>query len=178
VKHLASPRFWHHYRSLPESVRRLADKNFELLKRILITPSLHFKKIGQLWSVRVGVHYLALALDLRQFYCLVLDRLPRGLRQACLTYAWWNTDCSSKREGNSRTYEEVKMGLPNRDELEGKFDQAKGKTKEVVGRAIDDRDLEAEGDADRAGGNVKEGFGKARRKVGEAVEDIGNAIGH
>jgi hypothetical protein len=25
---------------------------------------------------------------------------------------------------------------------------------------------------------VQEGFGKARRKVGEAVEDIGDAIGH
>jgi uncharacterized protein YjbJ (UPF0337 family) len=69
------------------------------------------------------------------------------------------------------------MGLPNRDEVEGKFDQAKGKTKEVVGRAIDDRELEDEGTADRAGGNVKEGFGKARRKVGEAIEDLGDKIG-
>jgi len=68
------------------------------------------------------------------------------------------------------------MGLPNRDELEGKFDQAKGKTKETVGRAIDDRDLENEGTADRAGGKVQEGFGKARRKVGEAIEDLGDAI--
>lgn len=68
------------------------------------------------------------------------------------------------------------MGLPNRDEIEGKFDQAKGKTKEVVGRALDDRDLEAEGNADRVGGDVQEGFGKARRKVGETVEDIGDAI--
>ena len=69
------------------------------------------------------------------------------------------------------------MGLPNRDELEGKFDQAKGKTKETIGRAIDDKDLEAEGRADNAGGDVKEGFGKARRKVGEAIEDVGDAIG-
>ncbi len=69
------------------------------------------------------------------------------------------------------------MGLPNRDEVEGKFDQAKGKTKEVVGRAIDDRKLEDEGTADRAGGNMKEGFGTARRKVGEAVEDLGDKIG-
>ena len=69
------------------------------------------------------------------------------------------------------------MGLPNRDEVEGKFDQAKGRTKEVVGRAIDDRELEDEGTADRAGGNVKEGFGKARRKVGEALEDLGDKIG-
>lgn len=68
------------------------------------------------------------------------------------------------------------MGLPNRDEVKGKFDQAKGKTKEVVGRAINDRELEDEGTADRAGGNIKEGFGTARRKVGEAIEDLGDKI--
>ena len=69
------------------------------------------------------------------------------------------------------------MGLPNRDEVEGKLDQAKGKTKETIGRAIDDDELEAEGRADDAGGEVQEGFGKARRKVGEAIEDVGDAIG-
>ena len=69
------------------------------------------------------------------------------------------------------------MGLPNKDEIEGKFDQAKGSVKETVGRAIDDRDLEAEGSGDRAGGKVQEGFGTARRKVGETIEDIGDAIG-
>jgi uncharacterized protein YjbJ (UPF0337 family) len=68
------------------------------------------------------------------------------------------------------------MGLPNNDELEGKWDQAKGKTKETIGRALNDDDLEAEGRADDAGGQVKEGFGKARRKVGEAIEDVGDAI--
>jgi uncharacterized protein YjbJ (UPF0337 family) len=68
------------------------------------------------------------------------------------------------------------MGLPNRDELEGKFDKAKGKTKETLGRAFDDKDLEAEGQADQTAGNVKEGFGKTRRKVGEAIEDIGDSI--
>jgi uncharacterized protein YjbJ (UPF0337 family) len=68
------------------------------------------------------------------------------------------------------------MGLPNRDEVKGKFDQAKGAAKETVGRAINDRDLEAEGSADRAGGKVQEGFGTARRKVGEKIEDIGESI--
>lgn len=68
------------------------------------------------------------------------------------------------------------MGLPNRDEVEGKWDQAKGRVKEGVGRAIDDDDLEAEGSVDRAGGEVQEGFGKAKRKVGEAIEDVGDAI--
>ncbi len=68
------------------------------------------------------------------------------------------------------------MGLPNKDEVKGKFDQAKGTAKESVGRAIDDRDLETEGQGDRAGGNIREGFGTARRKVGETIEDIGDAI--
>ena len=68
------------------------------------------------------------------------------------------------------------MGLPNKDEVKGKYDQAKGSAKETVGRALDDRDLETEGQADRAGGNIREGFGTARRKVGEAVEDIGDEI--
>jgi uncharacterized protein YjbJ (UPF0337 family) len=68
------------------------------------------------------------------------------------------------------------MGLPNRDEVEGKFDNAKGEVKETVGRAIDDRDLEAEGRADQVGGKVQEGFGKVKRKVGETIEDIGEKI--
>lgn len=68
------------------------------------------------------------------------------------------------------------MGLPNKDEIEGKWDQAKGATKETVGRAVNNPDLEAEGNADRAGGKVQEGFGTAKRKVGETIEDIGEAI--
>ena len=68
------------------------------------------------------------------------------------------------------------MGLPNKDEMEGKWDQAKGKTKETIGRAINDPEMEDEGTADRAGGKLQEGAGKARRKIGEAVEDIGDAI--
>ena len=68
------------------------------------------------------------------------------------------------------------MGLPNSDEMEGKWDQTKGRVKEGLGRAIDDEDLEAEGAADRLGGNAQEGYGKARRKVGEAIEDVGDAI--
>ena len=60
MKHLATPRFWRHYRSLPEAVRNLADKNFQLLKADPHHPSLHLKKIEELYSVRVGIHYRAL----------------------------------------------------------------------------------------------------------------------
>ncbi len=69
------------------------------------------------------------------------------------------------------------MGLPNKDEVQGKFDQVKGAAKETVGRAVDDRELENEGRADQTGGDIREGFGKARRKVGETIEDIGEAVG-
>lgn len=68
------------------------------------------------------------------------------------------------------------MGILNKDEVEGKFDQAKGSVKEEIGQATGDRDLESEGMADRAGGNIQEGFGTARRKVGEAIEDAGDAL--
>jgi hypothetical protein len=44
-------------------LRELADKNYQLLKADPKYPSLHFKKIGSLWSVRVGAHYRALGLD-------------------------------------------------------------------------------------------------------------------
>lgn len=68
------------------------------------------------------------------------------------------------------------MGFPNKDEVEGKFDQAKGAIKENVGDAIDDEKMQSEGAAERAGGNIQEGFGTARRKVGETIEDIGDKI--
>jgi uncharacterized protein YjbJ (UPF0337 family) len=69
------------------------------------------------------------------------------------------------------------MGFPNKDEVEGKFDQAKGAIKENVGDAIDDERMQSEGAAERAGGNIQEGFGTARRKVGETLEDLGDKVG-
>ena len=61
MNHYADPDFWFHYRLLPEDIRALADKNFELLKADPRHPSLRFKKIGVLYSVRIGLHYRALA---------------------------------------------------------------------------------------------------------------------
>jgi hypothetical protein len=62
VRHLATERFWRAYGALPEEVRRLADENFELLKRDARHPSLHLKKVGSFWSARVGLRYRALAI--------------------------------------------------------------------------------------------------------------------
>jgi len=61
--HFASPSFWLAYESLPVSVQRLADRNYEIIKKDPKHPSLHFKKIGRYWSVRVGIHYRALAVE-------------------------------------------------------------------------------------------------------------------
>ena len=63
----------------------------------------------------------------------------------------------------------------NRDELDGKAKQVKGKVKQSIADLTDDEKLHDEGIADEAEGDVREGFGKARRKVGEAVEDIGRS---
>jgi uncharacterized protein YjbJ (UPF0337 family) len=60
----------------------------------------------------------------------------------------------------------------NRDEIRGKAEKAKGYIKEETGEAINDPDLEAEGRGERAAGELREGFGKTKRKVGEAVDDV------
>jgi uncharacterized protein YjbJ (UPF0337 family) len=64
----------------------------------------------------------------------------------------------------------------NKDELSGKVDRLKGNIKESVGEATNDQDLRDEGVADQASGNVQEGFGKARRKVGDALHDVAHKI--
>jgi hypothetical protein len=61
LKHLADPDFWNHYRRLPDDIRDLADKNFALLKADPRHPSVRLKKIGVLYSARIGLHYRALA---------------------------------------------------------------------------------------------------------------------
>jgi hypothetical protein len=63
MRHFASPAFWEAYQKLPAPVRELADKNYALLKSDPQHPSLHFKRIGRYWSVRVGLRYRALAVE-------------------------------------------------------------------------------------------------------------------
>jgi uncharacterized protein YjbJ (UPF0337 family) len=64
----------------------------------------------------------------------------------------------------------------NRDELDGKKEQLKGKMKQATGDLTDDEQLHDEGVADEAAGDVQEGFGRARRKVGDAINDLGDKI--
>jgi uncharacterized protein YjbJ (UPF0337 family) len=66
--------------------------------------------------------------------------------------------------------------LMNKDELDGKMREVKGKVKQAAGDLTDDERLHQEGLNDEASGEAQEAFGKARRKVGEAIEDIGEKI--
>jgi hypothetical protein len=63
MKHYASPSFWKCYENLPEAIKELADKNYELLKLDPYHPSLHFKKIQNYFSVRVGIKHRALGIE-------------------------------------------------------------------------------------------------------------------
>jgi len=64
----------------------------------------------------------------------------------------------------------------NRDEIDGKKNNLAGRIKEAAGTLTGNKELESEGANQRAGGAVEEGLGKARRKVGEALEDLGNEV--
>ena len=61
MKHKTTSSFWIGYEKLPPEIRGLADKNFKLLKADPFHPSLQLKKVGKVWSARVGSHYRAVA---------------------------------------------------------------------------------------------------------------------
>ena len=59
--HRTTDRFWKCFDKLPEPIQKTSRKNFELLKNNPSHPSLHFKKVGKLWSARAGMDYRTLA---------------------------------------------------------------------------------------------------------------------
>ena len=65
----------------------------------------------------------------------------------------------------------------NRDEMRGKADRIKGGLKKKAGELRGDEDLRNEGEADEAAGRVQEAFGEGRRKIGEAIKDLGKKVG-
>ncbi len=68
------------------------------------------------------------------------------------------------------------MAIPNRDEVEGKWEQVKGTVKDKVGELTNNRDLEAEGEVQNAEGETQETWGKFKRGVGETIDAVGDAI--
>ncbi|OPX19470.1 MAG: hypothetical protein BZ151_09115 [Desulfobacca sp. 4484_104] len=44
-------------------MHQIAQKSYSLLKANPQHPSLHFKKLGNLWTARIGLHHRALAVQ-------------------------------------------------------------------------------------------------------------------
>jgi uncharacterized protein YjbJ (UPF0337 family) len=67
-------------------------------------------------------------------------------------------------------------GPMNRDEIKGKAEKAKGYVKDKAGEILNDPELEAEGEIERASGAVRETVGKAKRKAKDGVEEIAEKL--
>ena len=59
------------------------------------------------------------------------------------------------------------MKSSTQDKAEGKWHKVKGKIKEVAGKAVGNRDLEAEGKAENVDGKVQEKIAKIKAVVGK-----------
>jgi uncharacterized protein YjbJ (UPF0337 family) len=68
------------------------------------------------------------------------------------------------------------MGAPNRDEVEGKYEQVKGSVKEGLGKVTGDDEMRSEGAADKLKGDVQEGWGGTKRKIGDMLDHAGDAV--
>ena len=64
----------------------------------------------------------------------------------------------------------------NRDELEGKVEAFKGRIKQAAGTLTRNPDLHDEGVVDEVAGETQAAVGGTKRKVGEAIEHVGNVI--
>jgi len=59
----------------------------------------------------------------------------------------------------------------NKDRIEGTYEQAKGKVKEVAGKATGDTKLQTEGKAQQVAGKVQNTIGGMKDSAKEAVND-------
>jgi len=57
-----TPDFWESYRALPPDIQSRARTAYLLWLNNPRHPSLRFKKVGEVWSIRIGRGYRALAL--------------------------------------------------------------------------------------------------------------------
>ena len=60
MKSLTTPDFWQSYSQLSSQTKKKARKAYRLWKADPRHPSLRFKKVGELWAVRIDASYRAL----------------------------------------------------------------------------------------------------------------------
>ncbi|MBM4047804.1 MAG: hypothetical protein FJ279_22090 [Planctomycetes bacterium] len=57
-----TPDFWQSYARLPSETKQKARRAYRLWRHNPRHPSLRFKKVGDLWSIRIGPDHRAVAL--------------------------------------------------------------------------------------------------------------------
>lgn len=62
MKSSTTPDFWRTFRTLPAQIQARAKVAYRLWELNPRHPSLQFKKVGNLWSVRIGGGYRSLAI--------------------------------------------------------------------------------------------------------------------
>ncbi|MDD5483176.1 MAG: hypothetical protein PHP98_05945 [Kiritimatiellae bacterium] len=62
MKSSTTPDFWESYNTLPPGVKAMARRAYRIWKTNPRHPSLCFKKVGNLWSIRITGGYRALAI--------------------------------------------------------------------------------------------------------------------
>ena len=53
----------------------------------------------------------------------------------------------------------------NKDQVKGRLEEAKGKAKEVAGKIVGNKSLEAEGNANQVAGKVQKTYGDAKEQI-------------
>ena len=71
---------------------------------------------------------------------------------------------------------ELEHVMWNKNERDGKVDQAKGRVKQAVGDLTGNDKLKAQGNLDEAVGKAKTAVGEAQKTVGAAIAGVGKAM--
>ena len=64
----------------------------------------------------------------------------------------------------------------NKDEMKGKTDEVKGRIKGAAGDLTDNDELRDDGAADELKGSAQDEFGKGKKKIGNALDDLGDRM--
>ncbi len=57
----------------------------------------------------------------------------------------------------------------NKDQVKGRVEEAKGKVKQVAGKAVGNRELERKGRLQKAGGKIQAGYGDTKEEIKDSI---------
>ncbi|MCA1790635.1 MAG: CsbD family protein [Thioalkalivibrio sp.] len=57
----------------------------------------------------------------------------------------------------------------DKDQVKGRVEEAKGKVKQVAGKAVSNKELEHEGSIQKAGGKIQAGYGDLKEDIKDST---------